>query len=73
MPAPHNPFKAALQKGELQLGCWLGLADAYVAEVSVVESAAQARALVDAVTYPPHGVRGVGSALARASDFSPII
>lgn len=134
MPAPHNSFKAALQKGELQLGCWLGLADAYVAEVSasagfdwltidaehapndlrsivaqlqvlaardchavvrppvgetwmikqlldagaqtllipMVESAAQARALVDAVTYPPHGVRGVGSALARASDFSGI-
>ncbi|MGX9355070.1 aldolase/citrate lyase family protein [Roseobacteraceae bacterium S113] len=134
MPAPHNPFKAALARGELQLGCWLGLADPYVAEISagagfdwvvvdnehapndlrstvaqlqvlaargahpvvrppigeawiikqlldggaqtllipMVESAEQARALVDAVTYPPHGVRGVGSALARASDFSGI-
>lgn len=134
MPAPHNPFKAALKNGELQTGCWLGLADTYVAEISasagfdwlcvdsehapndlrsitaqlqvlasreshavvrppigeawiikqfldagaqsllipMVESGAQAQELVDAVTYPPHGVRGVGSALARASDFSGI-
>ncbi len=118
----------------MQLGCWLGLAEPYVAEISagagfdwllidgehapndlrsivaqlqviaardthavvrppigeswlikqlldagaqtllvpMVESSAQARALVDAVTYPPHGVRGVGSALARASDFAAI-
>ena len=34
MPAPHNPFKAAINKGELQVGCWLGLADAYIAEIS---------------------------------------
>lgn len=134
MPAPHNPFKHALRNGTLQLGCWLGLADPYIAEISagagfdwllvdaehapndlrsivaqlqviaardshavvrpqigetwiikqlldagaqsllipMVESADQARELVDAVTYPPHGVRGVGSALARASDFAAI-
>lgn len=134
MPAPHNSFKHALKNNTLQLGCWLGLADAYAAEISVgagfdwllvdaehapndlrsivaqlqviaardshavvrppigetwvvkqlldagaqsllipmVESAEQARSLVDAVTYPPHGVRGVGSALARASDFAAI-
>ncbi len=134
MPAPHNPFKQAIAQGELQLGCWLGLADPYIAEISagagfdwllidgehapndlrsmtaqlqviagrpahaivrppigetwmikqvldagaqsllipMVESGAQAQALVDAVTYPPHGVRGVGSALARASDFAAI-
>lgn len=134
MPAPHNPFKAAIAKGELQLGCWLGLADPYIAEISagagfdwllidsehapndlrsitaqlqvlagrsshavvrppigetwiikqlldagaqtllipMVESAVQAKELVSAVTYPPHGVRGVGSALARASDFAAI-
>jgi 4-hydroxy-2-oxoheptanedioate aldolase len=40
--------------------------------VPMVESAEQARDLVAAVTYPPHGVRGVGAALARASDFSGI-
>jgi len=134
MPAPHNPFKHALKNGTLQLGCWLGLADPYIAEISagvgfdwllvdaehapndlrsivaqlqviaaweshavvrppigetwiikqlldagaqsllipMVESADQARTLVDAVTYPPHGVRGVGSGLARASDFAAI-
>jgi len=134
MPAPRNAFKQAIANGELQLGCWLGLAEPYIAEISagagfdwllidgehapndlrsivaqlqviaarnthavvrppigetwlikqlldagaqsllvpMVESAAQARALVDAVTYPPHGVRGVGSALARASDFAAI-
>ncbi|MGB7243462.1 MAG: HpcH/HpaI aldolase/citrate lyase family protein [Sulfitobacter sp.] len=134
MPAPHNPFKHAIANSELQLGCWLGLADPYIAEISagagfdwllidgehapndlrsivaqlqvlaardshavvrppigetwiikqlldagaqtllipMVESAAQAQDLVDAVTYPPHGVRGVGSALARASDFAAI-
>ncbi len=134
MPAPHNPFKAALKNGELQLGCWLGLTDPYVAEISasagfdwltidaehapndlrsivaqlqvlaardshavvrppigetwmikqlldagaqnllipMVETARQAQDLVDAVTYPPHGVRGVGAALARASDFSGV-
>ena len=134
MPAPHNPFKHAIAKSELQLGCWLGLADPYIAEISagagfdwllvdaehapndlrsivaqlqviaardshavvrppigetwiikqlldagaqsllipMVESGRQAQELVDAVTYPPHGVRGVGSALARASDFAVI-
>lgn len=134
MPAPVNPFKHAIAGGQLQLGCWLGLADPYIAEISagagfdwllvdgehapndlrsivaqlqviaardshavvrppigetwiikqlldagaqsllipMVETADQARALVDAVTYPPHGVRGVGSALARASDFAAI-
>lgn len=134
MPAPYNPFKHAIKSGKLQIGCWLGLADPYIAEISasagfdwllvdgehapndlrsivaqlqvlaardshavvrppigetwiikqlldagaqtllipMVESADQARELVDAVTYPPHGVRGVGSASARASDFSGI-
>ncbi|AUH34231.1 aldolase/citrate lyase family protein [Paracoccus tegillarcae] len=134
MPAPHNPFKAAITSGKPQLGCWLGLADSYAAEISagagfdwllidaehapndlrsiirqlqvisafdshavvrptigeswmikqlldagaqtllvpMVESAAQARDPVRAVTYPPHGIRGVGSALARASSFAAI-
>ncbi|MBO9468461.1 hypothetical protein J7443_24775 [Tropicibacter sp. R15_0] len=40
--------------------------------VPIVESGAQAKDLVAAVTYPPQGVRGVGSALARASEFSAI-
>ena len=134
MPAPKNAFKQAIAHGNLQVGCWLGLADPYIAEISagagfdwllidgehapndlrsivaqlqviaardthaivrppigetwiikqlldagaqtllvpMVESALQAQTLVKAVTYPPRGMRGVGSALARASDFAAI-
>ena len=38
----------------------------------MVESAAQARELVRAMRYPPQGIRGVGSALARASRWNSI-
>lgn len=38
--------------------------------IPMVETADQARALVAATRYPPQGIRGVGSALARASAFS---
>lgn len=40
--------------------------------IPMVESAEQARQLVRAMRYPPHGVRGVGSALARASRWNSI-
>jgi 4-hydroxy-2-oxoheptanedioate aldolase len=33
MPAPRNDFKAALAVGERQIGCWLGLANPYTAEL----------------------------------------
>ncbi|NOD47635.1 MULTISPECIES: aldolase/citrate lyase family protein [unclassified Ruegeria] len=134
MPAPQNAFKAALTAGSPQIGCWVGLANAYAAEIAataqfdwllvdgehapndlqsileqvrviegsgsvpvarlpigetwmikqyldagvqnilvpMVESGDQARELVRAVQYPPHGVRGVGSSLARASRFAAI-
>ncbi|MHA7776787.1 4-hydroxy-2-oxoheptanedioate aldolase [Roseibium sp. M-1] len=134
MPALQNAFKAALSASQPQMGCWVGLADPYVAEITasagfdwllidcehapndlrsmmaqlkvietsvsqpvvrlpigetwmikqfldagaqsllipMVESKAQAEQLVRAVTYPPSGMRGVGSALARASRFSAI-
>jgi 4-hydroxy-2-oxoheptanedioate aldolase len=134
MPAPHNPFKAALAAGQMQFGCWVGLADTFSAEimaqagfdwlvvdgehgpndlrsllrqlqviaatdshpvvrlpvgetwmlkqvldagaqtvlVPMVESGDQARQLVRDVTYPPHGVRGVGYALTRAARFGTI-
>lgn len=127
-----NPFKAALQAGQRQIGLWLTLSDPYCAEVCastgfdwvlidgehspndlrsilgqlqavaaypthavvrppigetwvikqlldmgaqsllvpMVETAEQARQLVAAVRYPPDGVRGVGSRMARASQFS---
>lgn len=134
MPAPLNPFKAAIREGRFQLGLWVAFASPYVAEVisgsgydwllidgehgpndipllsaqiqavqrsgshpmvrlpcgeawmikqildtgaqtlliPMVESAEQAKALVRAVRYPPHGIRGVGAALGRASEFSRI-
>ena len=40
--------------------------------VPMVESGTQARELVLAMTYPPKGIRGVGSAMARASAFNRI-
>lgn len=40
--------------------------------VPMVESAEQARQMVAAMRYPPHGIRGVGAALARASQWSRI-
>ena len=134
MNMPVNRFKQRLRNGEVQIGLWLGLADAYCAElaanagfdwllidgehapnhlqgmlaqlqavapypsqalirpvigdsalikqlldigaqtllVPMVESAAQARELVRAMRYPPEGIRGVGSALARASRWNSI-
>jgi 4-hydroxy-2-oxoheptanedioate aldolase len=134
MPAPTNKFKAAILNDEKQIGLWMGLANAYTAEicagagfdwlvidgehapndlqsilgqlqalsnypvnpvvrvpigetwlikqvldlgaqnilVPMVESAEQAKELVRAIKYPPAGVRGVGAALARASQFNRI-
>ncbi|UZE08449.1 4-hydroxy-2-oxoheptanedioate aldolase [Pseudomonas corrugata] len=134
MDMPINTFKQRLKSGQAQIGLWLGLADAYCAElaanagfdwllidgehapndvrtllgqlqavapypgqpvirpvigdtalikqvldlgaqtllVPMVESAGQARELVRAMHYPPSGIRGVGSALARASRWNSI-
>ena len=40
--------------------------------IPMVETAAQARQLVSAVRYPPAGIRGVGSTLARASHWNGV-
>jgi 4-hydroxy-2-oxoheptanedioate aldolase len=40
--------------------------------IPMVNSAFEAAAAVAAVRYPPHGVRGVGSALARASRWNRV-
>lgn len=134
MPVHKKPFKAAIHAGEMQIGCWLGLAEPYLVEISgsagfdwilivaehapnnlrsvvthlqileglpshavvrppigetwlvrqcleagaqtilvpTVESAEQARDLVNAITYPTHGTRGVGSALGRSSRITGI-
>lgn len=134
MDLPVNRFKQGLREGKPQIGLWLGLADAYCAEICagagfdwlaldgehapndlrtllaqlqaiaaypsqpivrvpigdtvlikqtldlgvqtllapLVESAEQAAAIVRATRYPRAGVRGVGSALARASRWNRI-
>jgi 4-hydroxy-2-oxoheptanedioate aldolase len=40
--------------------------------IPMVENAEQAAAMVRAKRYPPHGIRGVGSALARSSRWNRI-
>ncbi len=40
--------------------------------IPMVDTAAQAQGLVQAMRYPPEGIRGVGSALARASRWGRI-
>lgn len=134
MSAPLNRLKHRLAAGETVYGCWLGMADAYAAEMAatcgfdwllidgehapndlrstmaqlaviepsmslpvvrlrdddparikqmldagaqsllipMIESADQARRAVAATRYPPDGIRGVGSSLARASRFSGV-
>lgn len=134
MNIPLNTFKSALQSGHTQIGCWVGLADANVAEalagcgfdwllldgehapndvrtvleqlravapysvqpvvrpvqgdvalikqyldigsqsllVPMIDTPEQAALMVKAVRYPPHGLRGVGAALARASRWNQV-
>ena len=131
---PKNQFKRALAAGETQIGLFLGLANAYAAEVAgtagfdwllidgehgpndlqsiigqlqalapypvrpvvrtvdhdtarikqlldggaqtlmvpMVETATEAESLVRAMRYPPHGIRGVGTALARAARWNGV-
>lgn len=61
--APHGD--PALIKQYLDLGVQNLL-------VPMVNSAADAEAVVRAVRYPPRGIRGVGSALARASRWNRV-
>jgi 4-hydroxy-2-oxoheptanedioate aldolase len=134
MQLPPNSFKAALRAGRVQIGLWLGLADAYASElfastgfdwlaidaehspndprsvlaqlqamapypvqavvrtasgdatllkqyldigaqtllIPMVDSAEQAARVVAATRYPPAGIRGVGSALARAARWNQV-
>jgi len=134
MQIPTNTFKQRLLRGDTQIGLWLGLADAYAAEllagtgfdwlaidaehapndlrtvlaqlqavapypvqpvvrpvegdvalikqyldagaqtllIPMVDSAEQAAQMVQAMRYPPKGIRGVGSALARSSRWNGI-
>ena len=40
--------------------------------VPMIESADQARLMVQAMRYPPNGIRGVGTALARAAQWNRV-
>jgi 4-hydroxy-2-oxoheptanedioate aldolase len=68
-PYPSHPVvripqaDTALIKQVLEIGATALL-------VPMVETAAQAQAIVQAMRYPPRGVRGVGSGLARSSRWS---
>jgi len=134
MDMPLNQFKRALAAGETQIGLFLGLANAYSAElvatsgfdwllidgehgpndlrsiisqlqalapypvhavvrtvdhdvarikqlldggvqtlmVPMVETATEAESLVQAMRYPPLGIRGVGTAMARAARWNGV-
>ncbi|MCX7166809.1 MAG: HpcH/HpaI aldolase/citrate lyase family protein [Rhodocyclales bacterium] len=61
-PVNHD---AALIKQYLDIG-------AHTLLVPMVETVAEAKALVLAVRYPPQGVRGVGTSLARAAHWGGI-
>lgn len=68
-PYPTHPVvripegQTALIKQVLEIGAQTLL-------IPMVETAAQATELVRAMRYPPHGVRGVGSGLARSSRWN---
>lgn len=134
MQITKNKFRDALKAGQSQIGLWVGLADANVAEalagcgfdwllldgehapndvrtvldqlravapypvhpivrpvqgevalikqyldvgaqtllVPMIDTPEQAALMVKAMRYPPHGIRGVGAALARASRWNQV-
>jgi 4-hydroxy-2-oxoheptanedioate aldolase len=68
-PHPSQPVVRAVQ-GDTALIKQLLDIGATTLLVPMVDTAEQACAAVAAIRYPPHGVRGVGSAVARASRWS---
>ncbi|MFB2552983.1 aldolase/citrate lyase family protein [Ensifer soli] len=69
--APSHPI-VRLPVGEAWMIKQVLDAGAQTLLIPMVESVAQAEALVRAVRYPPAGMRGVGAALGRASRFGRI-
>lgn len=59
MQTPVNPFKQAMKNGQVQIGLWLGLADAYAAEICA--GAGFDWLLIDG----EHAPNGLGSVLAQ--------
>jgi 4-hydroxy-2-oxoheptanedioate aldolase len=70
-PYPAHPIVRPVA-GDVQLIKQLLDIGAQTLLVPIVESAEQARLLVSAMRYPPAGIRGVGAALARASQWNRV-
>ncbi len=70
-PHPAHPIVRPVS-GDVQLIKQLLDIGAQTLLVPMVESAEQAKLMVSAMRYPPAGIRGVGAALARASQWSRV-
>lgn len=72
MPAPVNPFKAALARGERQIGCWAGFAEPYATEV--LAEAGFDWLVIDA-EHAPNDLRTISAQLAvlRGAASHPVV
>lgn len=72
MPAPANTLKHRLQAGETLIGCWLGMAEPYLAEISA--TAGFDWLLIDG-EHAPNDIRSMAAQLAvlEASGASTVI
>jgi len=72
MPAPENTLKHRLQAGETLIGCWLGMAEPYLAEISA--TAGFDWLLIDG-EHAPNDIRSTAAQLAviEASGTSAVV
>lgn len=72
MPAPKNKFKYAIGNGDLQIGCWLGLSESYVSEISA--SSGFDWLVIDS-EHVPNDIRSITSHLQvmAAFDSHPVV
>lgn len=72
MPAPENTLKRRLQAGEALIGCWLGMAEPYLAEISA--TAGFDWLLIDG-EHAPNDIRSMAAQLAvlEASGSSTVL
>lgn len=70
-PYPAHPVVRPLEGDKALLKQVLDIG-AQTVLVPMVDTADDARRMVDALRYPPHGVRGVGASIARASRWSRV-
>ncbi|MEM9549709.1 MAG: HpcH/HpaI aldolase/citrate lyase family protein [Pseudomonadota bacterium] len=72
MPAPINSFKAALARGERQIGCWMSFGDANATEI--MGTAGFDWLVIDG-EHTPYDIRTIRSQLVAlaASDSHPVV